>query len=523
MTIIGPVTLNGGTMTGGGTISIDGRLTWMEGTMTDFAPTNGVTNANGGIRLGGLPTGLELNRRTLNNRGLMTFVETGPSILLTLNNGAVFNNSGTVEIRGDHSIIWNSGPFSTINNSGLFQKALGTGATEVAFPIAFNNTGTLEVQRGTLRLGGGGDCGSSCSGTFTVASGARLEFTFGTFTLGGTIGGAGTVSFRGGTENVTGTYGITAGTTISGATVHFTGHVPSPSPGPLTVFDGWADFSNVEGAITLPGLSLGTAGTLTGTSTQTIRGLFDWNGGRLCTSSSPPCGPGPTNGFTDALGGIRLGGLPASPELHRRTLHNHGIAELVSTGPDVQLFLNEGADFRNSGIIDIHGNHSIVWNSGASSMLNNFGLIQKSAGTGTATIGFPIIFNNAQTVEVQSGTLQLTGSYTQTAGSTILNGGALTSSSSPLDIQGGRLSGFGDLRGNVMNGAIVRPGTETATGTLNVSLVDGCMPASGSSFVIMTYNSHMDTTFATTNLPALPDGLTWNVQYGANSVVLSVQ
>ncbi len=87
-------------------------------------------------------------------------------------------------------------------------------------------------------------------------------------------------------------------------------------------------------------------------------------------------------------------------------------------------------------------------------------LFQKSAGTGTTSVGdgFGNAFNNTGTVQGLSGTLAFTGSYTQTAGATRLNGGAI-SSSQTMNIQGGTLDGVGTLTGNVNNsGGTLSPG-----------------------------------------------------------------
>ena len=57
-------------------------------------------------------------------------------------------------------------------------------------------------------------------------------------------------------------------------------------------------------------------------------------------------------------------------------------------------------------------------------------------------------------------------------------------------------------------------------GQLKVSLLDGFVPALGNSFQII--NGPIIGTFASTLLPALPGGLTWNVAYSPTSVSLSV-
>jgi hypothetical protein len=64
-------------------------------------------------------------------------------------------------------------------------------------------------------------------------------------------------------------------------------------------------------------------------------------------------------------------------------------------------------------------------------------------------------------------------------------------------------------------------GTATLSGTLDVQLFGGFVPSCGQSYTIMTATSVVGT-FATINYPALPTGLSWNIQYNATSVVLSI-
>jgi hypothetical protein len=52
--------------------------------------------------------------------------------------------------------------------------------------------------------------------------------------------------------------------------------------------------------------------------------------------------------------------------------------------------------------------------------------------------------------------------YTQTGGSTMLNGGALASTTSAiLNLNGGKLTGIGTITASVQNGALIDPGTTT--------------------------------------------------------------
>src|SRR5262249_22788244 len=154
------------------------------------------------------------------------------------------------------SILGGAGEF---NNQGTFIKR------SVAFTVinlAFNNTGTVEVQTGAwLRfIGGGARRGSRGGG-----GGAALGFCgrgvcLYSFDAASSIRGAGTVSFspddlgRGSTVNVAGTYDVAGTTLINRGTVNF--------------------FSDARTAqLTLNnGGTLAVSGSLTVTGTATLAG-----------------------------------------------------------------------------------------------------------------------------------------------------------------------------------------------------------------------------------------------------------
>ncbi len=140
-----------------------------------------------------------------------------------------------------------------------------------------------------------------------------------------------------------------------------------------------------------------------------------------------------------------------------------------------------------------------------------------------------------------------------------MEGGSLASTVT-MNFQDGRLSGAGTVTGNVSNAATVSPGsltpgrlnivgnytcnptaildvriggtgvgqfdvlavTSTATraGALNVTLVGGYTPSGGERFDVMTFTSGTGSFIP--NLPQLPPGLAWDVQYGTNAVTLAV-
>ena len=58
-------------------------------------------------------------------------------------------------------------------------------------------------------------------------------------------------------------------------------------------------------------------------------------------------------------------------------------------------------------------------------------------------------------------------------------------------------------------------------GTLSVTLANGFTPTNGQSFAIVTYASESGQ-FASQQLPALPNTLAWQVNYGATAVTLDV-
>jgi len=297
---------------------------------------------------------------------------------------------------------------------------------------------------------------------------------------------------------IAGSYDLTGPTNISGYGVAFDSNITTPSTINLI------------------------SGNLAGSGNVTMTGLFTWSGGTL----------GGTGAIT-ASGGINL--TTAAAKSLNRTLNNNGVADY--TGSNFSFYFGT---FNNYGTFNMPGDANISTSAGGLAFNNLAGAtFNRTTSSGTAVFDLP--FNNSGTVNVQSGTLRFANSYTQTAGSIVLNGGSL-STSSLLSIQGGALKGSGNITGSVTIGAAgaveielggTTPGTgptnydqlnitgsATLSGTLKVTLTGGFTPVSGNTFTIMTYLSHSGT-FATTNLP-LSCGLAWNIAYNTGSAVLSV-
>ena len=446
------LTQSTGTLTGSDTVTVTGTVTWSGGTESG----TGVTNANGGITISGEPF---LDTRTLNNEKTATW--TGSAFLML--NGSVLNNqTGAIwNHESDTPIQFEGGTAPTFNNEGTFEKTAGTGANGggVGSTIVFNNTGTVEANSGMLYIDNAGTCSGTC-GSWSVAAGSILQLgSAATASLNGKISGAGKVTFGpSGTLNYTGTYDITGGTTVSGGTANFVSPATVTAAGPLTINSGTLNFSTGK-TITTTTLTQST-GTLTGSDTVTVTGTVTWSGG---TESG--------TGVTNANGGMTISG---EPFLDTRTLNNKKTATWTGSA---FLILNGSVLNNQTGAIWNHESDTpIQFEGGTAPTFDNEGTFEKTAGTGVSGggIGGGIVFKNTGTVIAKTGTLLLGNSFTQTKGSTLLEGGIISmSGTTPLEEQAGSVLGSGTITGNVTNTAgVLSPSLSSpkvTTGALAIS------------------------------------------------------
>ncbi len=208
----GGLTLSAGILTGPGNLTLKGTINWTGGTMSGTGTTTvavGATlNLNGGSSEG-------LDTRALTNLGHIVW--SNPNDLY-LSNGAVLTNGtgASFTALNDRSIIFNGGINSVFTNAGTFTKSASTGTTTLN-DVQFINTGTLNVQSGTLSL----TSGLQNTKAVSVAKAGTLSLG-GTNRLGGTVSGAGTVGFNFNATDVVGAFNVTGTTNIgSNATVAF--------------------------------------------------------------------------------------------------------------------------------------------------------------------------------------------------------------------------------------------------------------------------------------------------------------
>jgi len=441
-----------------------------------------------------------LNGTTLETTG--TTIWTGNGTLST-SNAAIWNNTstGTIDLQSDADFSYNTGTKTTFNNAGTFTKSNGTTTDESYISGFFNNTGTVQVKAGTLNLSGGG----TNTGNFSIDAGGTLRITADyNFNTGNSVTGAGNFNIEDRTTTV-----------------------------------------NVDSTWSAP-VNLINYGTLTGTGALTISNQLNWTGGTLSGT-----------GKKTVSGKLNLSG---DQTLDGTTLETSGAT--IWTGSS--LYAGNGAIWNNTstGTIDLQNDADFQWFwwNQTQTTFNNAGTFTKSNGTTTDDSYISGLFNNTGTVQVNKGRLRFTGGYTQTAGTTNLSGGSLTFENSPLNLQGGNLTGIGTITGNVNNtGGQINPGntigtltvagdySQTGTGTVNLelgsdtsfdklnitgaadvggilklNLTSGYTPTIGTKFTVLTYGSATAKSFNTIQGIDISSNLAFAPTSTGNNLILEV-
>jgi hypothetical protein len=519
LTSAGGLTLNGlsqsgGTLNGTGAVTIQDQWTWSGGTQSDAGTTvlNGTADISGGFFA-------ELNGRTVDNHGTAT---------LGTSSGFEFFYSGTWNNHTDGTLVFQSGSSvdnffadsAQINNDGLVKLVGGTGHIDVT--LNTSATGTVDVaSNATMTLTTG-----SCSGTFSIASGATLSvgaWPYPAFALkdGATSTGAGKIQVS----------------TFNSATV--SGSVTLEN---LAIIGGTLTV-NTSGSLTVTDLKLDSGGTLTGAGDVTVTDNFDWVRGTLSGAGNTTL-----QGTSTLRGGF-------FSVLNARGVDNDGTATVASS---------DGITFEGNAVWNNQSDGTVVLESGSSldkffsdgSKFNNAGVLTVNSGSGN--IAFAV--TNTGTVTVLAGrTLSVGGNFTQTDGNTTVDG-TLTVSNT-VYLNGGVLHGSGTINGNVVNAAELDPGespgiltingnyTQTAAGTLvieiggpdagtgydrlvvngvaalagtlSVTILNNYVPDSNAVFQVLTFHSHTGDFDAYAGLD-LGTGQSLTPEYGGGDSFLSL-
>lgn len=382
----------------------------------------------------------------------ITTTITGPDTKTLL--GSASKGQGTLSVAGKTTMS-GSGQLQfpgdgLLNNTGTLSLSPGTtiaALTCCVSPAKLTNSGTLTVPASSAGTATVSSTAFEGAGPISIGKGSTLDLLGdapSTLAAGVAVGGGGSLALENGTPmSLAGNVSVAAGTTLRlGKSGEFYGP------------------------------SIGGTGSLIGA------GGFWWLGGSISGKLSVASTIATSISGPDAK---LLQGLTA------------GTGALTLAGPTT---------FAGSGQIQYRGNGALT-NSGTFTMspgtsmvtintpgkLQNTGTLVVAAPAGTATLSF-VALDNSGHVKLTAGTLAVNGvGYTQTAGSTQLAGGNL-SSDRPLMASGGTVSGHGLITGSLVNGATVRPAAtggileidgsyqQTSTGTL-ATVIGGTTPGNG--------------------------------------------
>ncbi len=489
-----------GTLNATAGLTVSNQFDWTGGSLTGEL----IVAANGTLDLNNPGGNLLMYNATIVNNG--TVVWDGGTLYGNQNTG--ITNNGTWQAETDDTFYGN-GVFTFYNN-GIFTKSPSTGTTTFN-SVAFDNSGTVNVNSGTLTLTDGGVFG----GAFLAASNTSV-----TFSGGGYLNGAYTAA-------TTSEFLLTGGAFTYGPNVDFS------SPGANFQTGGSITLTNTTitnlaidgGTITLsPTFQNGSITNLTMvnatlTGTNSVTGTFNFNGtlnGALTVAAGASCYltnltlNGALTVATNATLNLVSGN---NKTFYNSTVVNNGV--LVWDGGT--LYGNQNTVITNNGTWLAETDDSFYGN-GVFTFYNN-GIFTKSPTTGTTLIN-SVVFDNSGTVNVQTGTINFNyggqflgnllvssgaalilsgGGYlngTNTAasnGKILLTGGAFTYGSS-LDftgpgtniLTGGSLTLTNNVIPNLsMNGGTVSLGASFQGGTITNLTLTGCTLA-GSNYLTGT-------------------------------------
>lgn len=399
----GPTTIGvsesfGPTVEGGGTFVTDGTTTLAtqsDSGIYDLAVGDGLTWVNNGI------------------------VEDGGSISVGLANNdtdTITNSSGaTFDLLNDSAIseqLLTNGATAAFNNQGTLVKSGGTGTSVLG--VAIDNTGTIEIETGTIAF----DRGGTLSGSVEGASGAAVAFDGGSFSLANASIVA-TLVINDGTVTVQTPTTLADGVTASGGTLDIAADATIGGP-----------FAATGGNV-----ALGSGDTLT------LNGSTSFGANEFSPNIG---GPGSliTTGFvvvpaqSGGAIGMRIGnGLrwTNSGTVTVATSIDYGLS-----ASDTSSLINEAGGtvlFQNgAGFVEFLGVN-------ATATITNAGVLERQ-GTGTSTVEASI--TNTGTVDAASGELALTG-LVGGSGSLEIGAGATLDLGSSVSGQTIGFQGIGEL------------------------------------------------------------------------------
>ena len=569
----------------GATLTNRGTVAWNSGSGLSFR-NGGIVRNEGLFVVNGPGTGLSTPpggaSPTFENKAGGT-LRAGAGSAIQVGDGTGFvNNGGILDALAGATIQYRGG--STFNAGTVFTGA----GSHVAFG---NNTWNgsfsavnLELSAGGVHTGNGAVltgkvlfAGGTLTGTWMVPAGQKMEMSGGSFF--DNLDGPATVFTNLGTIELTSGLRLRNGATLSnqglllasGIYSIYGGVGPSPvlintasgtvrvaSPHTLTIRDG-AGFVNNGGVLDAPqsgtiyygGGSRFNAGTqFIGAGFHVANGDNTWSGAFNSANSLYMLDGVHTgahaviNGSAGFYGGILKGTWQVAPgqtlvgagypdkiiDGAGTVVTNRGTFAWTNTDP---LYLQNSAVLLNQGTLHFSADSSVFYNGGAAPSFVNTGLIIKSGGAGTTTIGDNLGFDNQGTIDVRTGTIALPtdfsnsgtlrgiGSYsvsgTLSNAGTVAPGASSVASLGNLELIGNFAQVGGgtfavDLQSLTSHDLFNISGSAVLNGTLALSCFATCNLAAGDVLTILDSVGKLSGTFANVTLSGF-GSLTFNVIY----------
>ena len=345
-----------------------------------------------------------------------------PGTICDVNGSSTPTWSGLITGTGGGTVQINSGGLVAAASGATFNFASNTlqwmGGTLYSSAAAnFTNVGTFNIQTttntllttklynaGLVRIGGNTNLNlGSYAGALENLAGATNEIFSDAGIAGNAIDNWGVIRKSGGTGR----------STISCA-INQTGLVQVDS-GTLVLSSGTArtNFNYAVGAGANLDLTGGSTVTCSGTLTATGQGKVYLSSGQIYGNNlllNFPVGMfwftgGVLNGNSSYsitnLGTINV--APAAATSFYQTLYNDGLIALTNNGVATITSASWPIENRAAGTFDFQGDGTLT-----GGLLDHWGLIRKSSGSGTATISSPLA-NHGGSFRVDSGTLSLAG------------------------------------------------------------------------------------------------------------------
>ncbi len=522
----------GGTGTGTYTLAtatsleLNGGIFDISGATVTSAGT-GVLNLNGGGSLTGSPTALSnltLNGGALVGGGTITLPSATTTTITTVgvhvddstdlvNNGTVNQNNGSIQF--NDGTVTNHGTWTFKNTSieALYNPGSGAshsftnasdGTTNITLPLAADamvlqylpiiNNGTLAVTKGHLdtRVGGTG------TGTYTLATATSLELNGGIFDISGatvTSAGTGVLSLNGG-GSLTGSPS-TGNLTFNGGALVGGGTITLPSATTTTITTGGVhvdestDLVN-NGTVTQNnGTVQFNDGTVTNHGTWTFKNHFN--------EALYNPGSGASHSFTNAADGTTNITLPLAtdtmvlqylPIINNGTLavtKGHLDTRVGGIGTGTYTLATATSLELNGGTFDISG--ATVTSAGTGVLsLNGGGSLTGSPSTGNLTFnGGHLVGGGTITLPSATTTTITTGGVHVDESTDLVNNGTVNQNNGTVQFNDGTVTNHGTWTfKNTSVEALYNPGsgashsfTNAADGTTNITL-----PAPGDTMIM---------------------------------------